>query len=872
MFLLTGPPAAGKTSYCLAALRACLRAKNTDVLLLVPTSTMAEHLRNQLAREGFVFSPRLVTTFGRFVNDLAPGLNPVSGGTLQLIVEQVLGGMSSGRYAAVKDYAGFRSALAGAIAEYAGAGGDASHLVLTGPDFAAAYEGVLAELKRRSLYLRSQRLAHAASKVADTKVPSQIWVTGFTGFTPPEALLLQSLSARSNLTVTLPHGSLPGVTSSRELHALESTVPRTVVVANTPDAEANEIARRILNENRPWREMGVIVRAGVMMPVLRAAFERFGIPARFYFAPPLFSDSTVRYLLALVDAALSGWEHERTVSALRMHGSPFETTGDRWEYMLRQAMPGSGLDALHAEAHERCHSFLDELAKITAWRDEQHTPRAWVVRFHTLPNLFQPQPVTDGVRSELWREQAAAIESFRAAVEETASSLEPTPTSCRQFVDALYTILQSASVRVRDRRRDVVHVIDAVEARQWRLPVVFVAGLLEGDFPKHHSENAILSDDVRRGLRAAGVEMKTSAERQVQEQELFDLVLTRATERTVLSYARLNGKGEANLPSFLLERAKPYAEELATAVRPRPVRRRSPEPLAIVESDELRAALALKHAQLSPSSIEMYANCAYSFFGLKSLRLKSAPDNPYDRLNMLVQGNIAHLAFEMHFRDATPIGEAFETAFRQHCRDENIPPGYRTEAVRLELQYGVEQLAAEPKARLRGARSLFEEPFQIDLGEGTIVNGRIDRLEIDERNNALIFDYKYRRAAKLRATLTENESGERVQTGMYLEGAKSLKLTPIGMAYCGFKKEVSVLGWVLPPHYAELGQTCSEEQLSEVITAARQTALQAANDIRNGIIAPEPVDVERCQWCELVSMCRYEVREATQIAGGTGAA
>ena len=43
-------------------------AANLDTCrLIVPTATMAEHLRNELAREGFVFKPALVTTFTKFV-------------------------------------------------------------------------------------------------------------------------------------------------------------------------------------------------------------------------------------------------------------------------------------------------------------------------------------------------------------------------------------------------------------------------------------------------------------------------------------------------------------------------------------------------------------------------------------------------------------------------------------------------------------------------------------------------------------------------------------------------------------------------------------------------------------------------------------
>src|SRR2546426_54812 len=55
MLLLTGPPGSGRTSHVLAEFRQALRRNASDIRLLVPTATMAEHLRHLLAREGFVF-------------------------------------------------------------------------------------------------------------------------------------------------------------------------------------------------------------------------------------------------------------------------------------------------------------------------------------------------------------------------------------------------------------------------------------------------------------------------------------------------------------------------------------------------------------------------------------------------------------------------------------------------------------------------------------------------------------------------------------------------------------------------------------------------------------------------------------------------
>ena len=74
MRLILGPPGSGKTTSCLDKLREALRVKRDNCRLIVPTATMGEHLRNELAREGFVFKPALVSTFTKFVEPSASPL------------------------------------------------------------------------------------------------------------------------------------------------------------------------------------------------------------------------------------------------------------------------------------------------------------------------------------------------------------------------------------------------------------------------------------------------------------------------------------------------------------------------------------------------------------------------------------------------------------------------------------------------------------------------------------------------------------------------------------------------------------------------------------------------------------------------------
>src|SRR3954454_15655928 len=100
MLLLSGPPGAGKPSCCPLLPRSQPRSgAGSSTRVLTPTTTMAEHLRNDLVREGFVFSPKVVSTFGKFVADYVRDLPVVRRAALELIVRDELIRLPLQRYA-----------------------------------------------------------------------------------------------------------------------------------------------------------------------------------------------------------------------------------------------------------------------------------------------------------------------------------------------------------------------------------------------------------------------------------------------------------------------------------------------------------------------------------------------------------------------------------------------------------------------------------------------------------------------------------------------------------------------------------------------------------------------------------------------------
>src|SRR5436190_23200260 len=87
MLLVTGPAGSGKTFLVMEKLRAALARNDASIRLLVPTATMARHVRNRIAREGFAPRPRLVQTLSTFLEPWAADLPQVSDAHLYLLVE-----------------------------------------------------------------------------------------------------------------------------------------------------------------------------------------------------------------------------------------------------------------------------------------------------------------------------------------------------------------------------------------------------------------------------------------------------------------------------------------------------------------------------------------------------------------------------------------------------------------------------------------------------------------------------------------------------------------------------------------------------------------------------------------------------------------
>jgi ATP-dependent helicase/DNAse subunit B len=891
--LCIGPPGSGKTHLALSALeRAILEQRASEVRLVVPTASMAQHLTHILARRGRVVPGELIQTLADFVAGFTPDLAGPTAALDSHLHEQAIAAAAPEELSGVAGTPGLRSNIAAVIAEFqaAGCGSEELQPLLRTPHqiaFGAVFRHYETLLQQRGLVHRNERLLRAAREVRRRGLlpVRELYFDGFLNFSHGERELIEAAGAVETLVVSFP-ASLDHPFAKmpvRTLGARRAKVAPTVISAASPQNEIEEIARLILEDGRPFRDFLVIVRSlEVHAPLIQAVFERFGVPFRLRAPRPLEQHGAVRYLKGLLSAIAQGFPGAKTLDALRQPYSPigFFPQTDLFDFQVQERLPNDGLAFLLEQAKDLDHvrECLERLAGLAEWSTAGAPPGEWAERCRALRLEWLRLPeIHDGVgttRALELRELAGALRQFDHAAREAADLIDPSGAadcSLGGYLAALDEVLRETPLRVADQRHNVVNVVTVFEARQWEIPVAFVCGLVERQFPRHHGQELFFPDADRRRLKEAGFPLRTSSEREGEERFLYEIATTRATERLVLTYARRDEREQPLLRSFLLP--ADYDNDRATSpvrVREQPSPFVHEKPRQLEQPDLLREILT-RHASFSPSSLETYLQCPFQFFASKTLRLKGPPDDPARRLDPLLVGTIIHRAIaNWSAAPQAPIAAALDAVLDETLEARSIPRGFHTEMLRHNLRADLARFVSESLSRplgdAAGQRREAEVRYAIDDNEQLFVNGRIDRYDVFGDNFGLIVDYKYSSEDRVKTIFKEHEQGARLQAPLYLLGLeRNLGIRPAGMRFWGLRRKTTVMGWVIDGLFPADQMLDGDQALSPAAFRAKldnalNTALQAIGEIRAGRIQVEPRDRDFCRrFCDFRGVCRVEL-------------
>ena len=416
----------------------------------------------------------------------------------------------------------------------------------------------------------------------------------------------------------------------------------------------------------------------------------------------------------------------------------------------------------------------------------------------TIRRLMKAETL-DGLEAVRAQIQLPADEEIRRSIIAALRAFDALLENSATLAD-LHDKLKAEKLHIADDRSKVVDVLDVRDATN--RPIVFVCGLT---YSQYH------------------------------ERALFDIAVSLATEEKILSYPRFNDKGDPQLRTFFLE--EPGEQLPNTRFFPKPVGQ-------IPDLPALKEIKPVPNA-LSPTSIESFLQCPFQFFARRILHLRPTTEKPRDRLNLLLQGSILHRAL---------AEGTFDTVFEDECRKNDVLPGYRTEAIRLELLRHFEAFQADKQWPLKWPAQT-EQKFTIALGPEFTINGRIDLLLTGPNNQAIVIDYKYSAAAKIR----ERMEGDPIQAGLYLSAAdRFFRLNPVGMFYCGLRQGVTWEGWHANIPGLELGEARTPSAFRELIQIAETKSVEVFDRISAGEKSVRPADRSKCRYCDYNQICRVE--------------
>ncbi len=893
--IVVGKPGSGKTRFILQRLEQALRSGRSEkVLLVTPTASMARHLTHQLARLGLAAPGSLILPIGRFMERLTPNAEEPSATLDSWLHEEAVVQGGGAAFGELSRSPGLLKRVQSVIEELQAAGctpkqAEQQARIAHQRGLAAAYQTYQRFLDAHGLVSAAQRRVLAAEQAALTGVAGidEIYFDGFWDYSPVERDLIRSLRNRGHKVVVTatpqaaqqfydwPREELPG--RSR------TAAGRTVFAAPSVDQEVEEIARRILASNRPWREIGVITRTPeVYRPAIEAVFTRFGIPFRMRSGRDLASHPAAAFLTEVLEAIGAGLPGAAVLEALRRPAFSLGQSAqfDRWDFELQERLPGEGMEFLLEGAPNTVREALEPLTKTQIWPKRRAAPQDWATDLRSLSSALLARPkVSDRLAAaemlEL-RTWGRAVAGVARAADEAADLFRfrnRAECSFAEFISAFQRALATATLLPGDERRDVVNVLPVFEARQWELPMVFVCGMVEGQFPQDPAEDLFFSEADRKRMAKAGFALRTREERMESERQLFEIAETRASQELVLSYPEADSMGAPLLRSFFLGGAAD--DDFKTKpVRPVEEPSRGPTPTpGRLEAPAALAALRAKHLKFSPSGIDHFLQCPYQFFAKNTLRLRERPGTLEDRLDPRAGGTVVHAALAEWGKGSTrPIREILSKVYAEILEKLHLRPGFRTAVIEAALAADLERFVTEDLSRpLPGSQ---HGEFELEVGylmeqdaDGEVlVSGRLDRYDTLAGGMALVIDYKHSAPERLKKLVAGHEKGTNLQGFLYMQGlAAKNGLKPAGMIFCTLKNVTTAGGWVvrdvfpndsIPPGVEVIDAARWEELLADGVRAAAQ----AGKRIREGVITVAPEDKGFCErLCAFSSVCRVEL-------------
>ncbi|MGH2834902.1 MAG: PD-(D/E)XK nuclease family protein, partial [Solirubrobacteraceae bacterium] len=497
-------------------------------------------------------------------------------------------------------------------------------------------------------------------------------------------------------------------------------------------------------------------------------------------------------------------------------------------------------------------------------------------------------------------DEAAALAAGRRAIEQLRELARLAPEQAGGPAEMLEVLERLDFISGDVPGAGQVAVVDPLGLRARRVGVLFVCGMQEGVFPAPPSPPLIPEGQRRALAQASGLVLHAPADSLAAERYLLYALVSRPQERLVLSWHTAGEDGAPRSRSLFVDDVcdlfEPIAVRIAAPVASggaegRVGERRVGEgrvgggaDRCIAPLSDERVLAELRDRRLwSASSLELWAACPVKWFVERLLHGQElGPD-----AEPLARGSLAHAALKLtleRLRERTGsaritpksvfaakelLSQALEELsdeFPLSVAPERV--GGARRRLRVDLQRYLDS-AAERCSPLEPTHMEFEfgfgdsdqsSPPPLDLGDGVFVRGRIDRVDLGDGGEAVVYDYKGR-AAPPAARWLQDRSW---QVALYMRAAQQAlgaqavggfyqplagkELAPRGALDCDAAVELDVV------RTDNLSHDEFEHLIDECVAAARSAAVQA----RSGALEPRPDSCAYNGGCSYPTICRCE--------------
>ncbi len=161
------------------------------------------------------------------------------------------------------------------------------------------------------------------------------------------------------------------------------------------------------------------------------------------------------------------------------------------------------------------------------------------------------------IDSALASEQYRAYQVCMNVLSQLSSLLENQKITLKRYLELFRLALSAEDVGSIPHHLDEVQIGDAQRIRSGNIKAVFLVGMNEGVFPKRHSEDGLFTDQDRKDVRGAGIDILTpSGVLNQNESYYLYSALTSSNSEVFISYSRTGIGGEPLIASKIVNQIK----------------------------------------------------------------------------------------------------------------------------------------------------------------------------------------------------------------------------------------------------------------------------------------------------------------------------